>query len=371
METDYPSTLSIKNKQTTNVHHQSIDTDHLVPHDDLLNTIISPDNSCYYDALASPVQSNIFPDNFFEQIETFNNTNNKEKLSSIHIDHLITKNDDVYSNSSVNNIVQDINKQQSCINHLLFVYDDTVMRIDEQSKINKTKNVECSTDNQNEMVTDNNLNPTESSIEQFIEPKQNFNELKSDFLLSEVHLTSSNDYHQSSFNSENNLRQTTNDIDDDFEELYQRYLTNFDQYQTMMDGFEQNQYPLTPIHEESTAFMEHVIKDKTIKTNDINQFCLNLSVKRQSNHIGHYGFEFQQTYEGEIKISSIIDSTYCPNLNVGDEIISINNNSTLTTLEQYYLLFHSLWHQQCEYVQLVVRKPINITIIPSKYRLNK
>ena len=68
------------------------------------------------------------------------------------------------------------------------------------------------------------------------------------------------------------------------------------------------------------------------------------------------------------KFSSIIDSNYCPNLNQGDEIVNINNNSTLKTLEDYHLLFHSLWYNQCEYVQMTVNKLNNLPIIPSKLK---
>jgi hypothetical protein len=162
---------------------------------------------------------------------------------------------------------------------------------------------------------------------------------------------------------EDDYRQMTDDIDEDFENLYQRYLTNFNEYQTTTQDMSEFEHKLTPISEESLTLFERGNENKANKINDINPFHLILTVQRQSNHIGHYGFELEQTIDKQIKISSIIDSTYCPNLTIGDEIVCINNNSTLKTLKEYHLLFHSLWHNQCEYVQITVNKVINI---PSK-----
>lgn len=142
------------------------------------------------------------------------------------------------------------------------------------------------------------------------------------------------------------------EIHDDFEELYQRYMKNLDQYETILqklDQFDMKQEALTPINEEP---------DK--------QNCLTLTVQRQSNHIGHYGFEIEQTFDGKIRICSIINSTYCPNLNVDDEIIHINNHLTLKTLEQCHLLFHSLWYKDYDTIQITVRKVANLPNISRK-----
>lgn len=139
------------------------------------------------------------------------------------------------------------------------------------------------------------------------------------------------------------------EIQDDFEELYQRYMKNLDQYETILqqlDQFDVKQDLLTPISEESI----------TIDEQNLNENCLQLNVQRQSNHIGHYGFEIEQTFDGKIKISSIINSIYCPNLNLGDEIIHINNYLKLKTLEQCHLIFHSLWYKKYETIQITIRK---------------
>jgi hypothetical protein len=125
---------------------------------------------------------------------------------------------------------------------------------------------------------------------------------------------------------EDDYRQMTDDIDEDFENLYQRYLTNFNEYQTTTQDMNEFEHKLTPISEESLTLFERGNENKSNKINDINPFHLILTVQRQSNHIGHYGFELEQTIDKQIKISSIIDSTYCPNLTIGDEIVCINNN---------------------------------------------
>ena len=89
---------------------------------------------------------------------------------------------------------------------------------------------------------------------------------------------------------------------------------------------------------------------------ETNVDCSTLSVRRQSNHIGHYGFELEQTFDGKIVVSSIINDDYCRDLCVGDEIIEIHHQRNFQTLEQCHLLFHSLWHKQHETVQMLVKK---------------
>ncbi|CAF3486115.1 unnamed protein product [Adineta steineri] len=332
MEIDLDSLFSTKNNQTININP-------LITFDDGFNTNTSSnDNSCDYDVHASSIQSNIFSDNLFEQTETFNPV-------------VINDNDDIYKKSSIDNligIVDDMNQKQSCINHLVFVYDDTIIDIDEQSKLDKNQSIEWNTDAEENTITDD-----KSLIQQ-----------NSDYP-SEIILANTNNYHQLSFNEENNSREITDDIDEEFEELYQRYLNDLDQYQIILEQineFQQKQHQLTPIDEEVNTINEQ----ENLKIDNIKPYCLILPVKRQKNHIGHYGFEFEQTDDDKIMISSIIDSQYCPNLHVGDEIISINNNSTLITLEDYHLLFHSLWYNQCEYIKLTVKKAINIPIISRK-----
>jgi hypothetical protein len=152
-------------------------------------------------------------------------------------------------------------------------------------------------------------------------------------------------------NEDNNYHQNTSDINDNFEDLYERYITNLDQYEAMiqkLDQVEPKQDLLTPISEESVTI---------IPENHIDESGLTLTCKRQINHIGHYGFELKQTSDGQILVSSIIDSNNCPYLKIGDEILMINHHSTCKTLEQCHLLFHSLWYQEHDYIQITIRKP--------------
>ncbi|CAF3729282.1 unnamed protein product [Rotaria sp. Silwood1] len=415
---------------TADEFHMEIDPDSLVTHNDLLNIIKISENNNYYNSSISTNQinqQNILTNNFSELIDTFNHTDNQllsikhqenllqyEPTLTYNIDHLIIKDDDIDKHSSMENlinIVYDMNKKQSNIDHSSIISNDITIQTEKELKINEQDSNDYSfkvlTDNQNESIKVSNSNPivyqtlsTPSEkltyesfneinnldsitheVESLIEPEQNVNVLKSDLssinnlsqIFNNSFLKNQNDHHhhhKSLFNEENDKYcQKISDIDEDFEELYQRYVTNIDQYQTMLqpiDKFEQNQHILTPISEESTTLGERTIEDKIIKANNNEQYCLILTIQRQSNHIGHYGFELAQTIDGNIIISSIIDSNYCPNLCVGDEIISINNISTLITLEQCYLLFHSLWYNQCEYVQIIVNKPTYISIIPSK-----
>jgi hypothetical protein len=205
------------------------------------------------------------------------------------------------------------------------------------------------TDNQKQEAIIENDQEHELSIKS----NQNLNVKESDLFFIEK-----DDYHQ-----------ITSDMNDDFEELYQRYITNLDQYQTILeqiDEFEQKQDLLTPISEEPITLIEKNPDDNHY----IDEFCLTLTVQRQLNHIGHYGFKFEQTSDGKIKISSIIDSTYCPNLNIGDEILHINNHSKLTTLEECHFLFHSLWYNQYNYIEITVRQAQPIPIKSSKYIIN-
>ncbi|CAF4384219.1 unnamed protein product [Rotaria sp. Silwood2] len=430
METEPDSILSIKNNETTNTHYQSMDTDSLIAHDDFSNIIKTPENNSSYEPFITSIQikqENTFTDNFCEPLEIFNHTNDnllttnhEENLSQhkpssiIHIDHLIITDDDIDKDSTIDSLVKinnDIKQRQSCVNHLPIIYNHTIRQTEKELKINEKNSNEPSfkvaMDNANELIKVSNPNAVvnqvlsvlseeltyepfneinnldtiiheaESLVEQSIESEQNLNVLQSNpssinnlsQIFNDSFSKNRNNHQELFINEEDNYRQKISDIDEDFEELYQSYLTNLDQYQTMIqqiDKIEQYQHILTPISEESITLVERANNDKVIKTNNNEQFCLILTVQRQLNHIGHYGFELEQTIDGKITISSIIDSNYCPNLNVGDEIIAINNNSTLITLEQCHLLFHSLWYNQCEYVQIIVNKPNYITIIPSK-----
>jgi hypothetical protein len=177
----------------------------------------------------------------------------------------------------------------------------------------------------------------------------------------------------------------TDDIVEKFEELCRRYSSNYDQYEKTTKNFdddinqfekqlyEQKDQILTPTSdttsEELITTIERVFDmgdEMTIKSNDTNDFYLTLTIKRQPNNIGKYGFNFEEYFDGKIKISSIIDENYCPNLNIGDEIISINNNRTFKTRAQCQLIFDSLWKNFYENIQITILKSGNIPIIPSK-----
>jgi hypothetical protein len=177
----------------------------------------------------------------------------------------------------------------------------------------------------------------------------------------------------------------TDDIVEKFEELCRRYSSNYDQYEKTTKNFdddinqfekqlyEQKDQILTPTSdttsEELITTIERVFDmgdEMTIKSNDTDDFYLTLTIKRQPNNIGKYGFNFEEYFDGKIKISSIIDENYCPNLNIGDEIISINNNRTFKTRTQCQLIFDSLWKNFYENIQITILKSGNIPIIPSK-----
>ncbi|CAF0819770.1 unnamed protein product [Rotaria sordida] len=171
----------------------------------------------------------------------------------------------------------------------------------------------------------------------------------------------------------------TDDIVEKYEELCRRYLSSCDQYQTTAKKLddeinqfekglhEQKQNILTPTSDTTTSeelitTIERVIdmRDQTtVKRNDTDDYCLTLNVQRQPNYIGKYGFDFEEIYDGKIQVSKILDEIYCPNINIGDEIISINNDRTFKTYEQCQKLFDSLWKNDYETIQITVIKSAN------------
>ncbi|CAF3349508.1 unnamed protein product [Rotaria sp. Silwood1] len=177
----------------------------------------------------------------------------------------------------------------------------------------------------------------------------------------------------------------TNDIVEKYEELCRRYLSSCDEYQTTAKKLdneinrfekqlhEQKQEILTPTSEttseELITTIERVIdmRDQTtVKRNNTDDYCSTITVQRQPNYMGKYGFDFEEVYDEKIKISKIIDEMYCPNVNIGDEIISINNDRTFKTHEQCQALFDSLWKNYYENIQITVIKSANISITKSK-----
>ena len=178
----------------------------------------------------------------------------------------------------------------------------------------------------------------------------------------------------------------TNDIIEKYEELCQSHWTNSDQYQMTsknlddeINQFDQHlnkqkqHYMTTPtsdtISEELITTIERVIDrhdEAKTKKSDTGDYCSTIAVKRQPNYSGKYGFDFEEWIDGKIRISTIIDENFCPNLNIGDEIISINNNQTCKTYEQCQLLFDLLWKNFHENIQITVIKSVNITNLTSK-----
>lgn len=116
------------------------------------------------------------------------------------------------------------------------------------------------------------------------------------------------------------------------------------------------QQSLTPICEESTNIID---LSPTIESH---QASLIFTVQRQPNHIGHYGFELEETDDHQIRIGSILDRSFCPNLQLHDEILAVNSNSSLKSLDEYDVLFNSLWHRHVEYIHLTVRQSISSRI---------
>lgn len=160
-----------------------------------------------------------------------------------------------------------------------------------------------------------------------------------------------------------------NDDDDGFEDLYERYITKLDQYETMLqqlDHFGQKTDLLTPISEESVTLLDPIPDNQMMKDRTYDELCSTITCQRQDDHIGHYGFELEETIEGKIRISSILNSNYCSNLSVGDELRAINHYSAFQTLEQCHRLLHSFWHRNYDYLQISVRTIQQ----PSKSRKN-
>lgn len=152
------------------------------------------------------------------------------------------------------------------------------------------------------------------------------------------------------------------DLPEEVQELCQRYFSrpepipNLFEQQKQREEHEETptyvQQTLTPISEESTNIID---LSPTIESH---QSSFIFTVQRQSNHIGHYGFEIEETDNHQIRIASILDASFCPNLQIHDEILAVNSNSSLTSLEEYYALFNSLWHRHYQYIHLTIRKSI-------------
>ncbi|CAF0779446.1 unnamed protein product [Adineta ricciae] len=167
----------------------------------------------------------------------------------------------------------------------------------------------------------------------------------------------------------------TDDIVEKFEELCHHYTTNFQQYRTTAKQFdddinqfekqlyEQREQNLSPVSdtmsEELITTIERVIDNgnqKGSKADDVEEVYSTVLVTRQADHVGKYGFDFEEVDDGKIKISSILDGNYCPNLSIGDEIIAIDDSKPHQTYEEYKSSFDSLWINARNNVQITVTK---------------
>jgi hypothetical protein len=169
------------------------------------------------------------------------------------------------------------------------------------------------------------------------------------------------------------------DIDQHFDELCQRYGNNLQQYDANSEQWNVLSWmnpTLTPISEESVNIFEQTDNDdndrlhqRTVSIfNNDSYSIVQLTVQRQVNHIGHYGFECEQSSNRTIRISSITDRYCCPNLDIDDEILRINDFTSLTTIEQYHQLVHRLWHEHCHSLYMIVRKPRSLSTVCCTYR---
>lgn len=102
------------------------------------------------------------------------------------------------------------------------------------------------------------------------------------------------------------------------------------------------------------SFLKSIEEETPSSPSDFSS--LSVRVRRQPNNIGHYGFQLAQDFHGKIFVSSIIDSLFCPNLNVADELININFQSKFDKLEQYHEFLNRLWHRSVDHLTIKVRR---------------
>ena len=182
--------------------------------------------------------------------------------------------------------------------------------------------------------------------------------------------------------------ETTDDIIEKFEELCQRYSSSLDQYQSTAEQIDDeinqvernyryhhqsDEQVLSPISETTSEELITTIERisetgdaASRQTNESEDLCSTITVRRQPDHMGRYGFELTDSFDGRIKIGSILDSTLCPSLSADDEILRVNNHRTFQTLEQCQYLFDSLWKNHYETVQITIIRSDNIPIVASK-----
>lgn len=240
----------------------------------------------------------------------------------------------------------------------------------------------------------------EPSNEQIITvPVSNLSQIVSGTLLTnyqqdkngfEFQITHKPDYDEEIYEEYGYRRTTTddsNDIVEKYEELCQQYINSCDSYTTASTKFdddidqferqvrEQRQEPLSPTSdttsEELITTIERIVdmRDSSpTKRNETDAYCSIINVQRQPDYFGKYGFDFEESFDGKLQISRIFNANFCRYLNIGDEIISINNDRSFKTREQCQALLDSLWENYYENISITVIKPGLIPIIQGEYK---
>ncbi|CAM4758010.1 unnamed protein product [Rotaria magnacalcarata] len=205
----------------------------------------------------------------------------------------------------------------------------------------------------------------------------------------ELNITHQPEYDEEIYEEYGYRRTTTdsssNEIVDRHEELCRRYSSSCKQYQTTatkldneIDQFEKDlieQKPQLPsptsdvTSEELITTIERIVDMRDVSAtnrNETDDYCSTITVRRQPDDYGKYGFDFEELYDGKIQISNILDENYCHNMNIGDEIIGINNDRTFKTREECQQVFDSLWKNGHENIPITVIKSVHIPIVQGK-----
>lgn len=179
----------------------------------------------------------------------------------------------------------------------------------------------------------------------------------------------------------------TEDIVEKFEEMCHRYSTNLEQYHSTarkldqeLDQFErhcraQREQNLSPVsdtmsEELITTIERPVNADDKVEphSNTVDEVYTTVVVKRQPDSTGKYGFDYEQTDDGKVRVSSVVDRRYCPELSVGDEIVSIDGTQALQTYDQCESTLTCLWKNTYEDVQIAVAKASTAPIMTSEWK---
>ncbi|CAF3905491.1 unnamed protein product [Rotaria magnacalcarata] len=150
----------------------------------------------------------------------------------------------------------------------------------------------------------------------------------------ELNITHQPEYDEEIYEEYGYRRTTTdsssNEIVDRHEELCRRYSSSCKQYQTTatkldneIDQFEKDlieQKPQLPsptsdvTSEELITTIERIVDMRDVSAtnrNETDDYCSTITVRRQPDDYGKYGFDFEELYDGKIQISNILDENYC------------------------------------------------------------